>query len=410
MGAPHKLVLFTLEFPFGNGEAFLESEINYLSLRFDEIFILPSYITKDQVRRLPSNVQVIRILADNQEEYRPIKLKKYFFEFVEAYFYSLLFSKRRYNYLRYVKSMMHYFHRDISKLNLLINLIDSKDLTNAIFYDYWLLNSSISLIQLKKIKKIDFIACRAHRFDLYDDQHIEGVVPFKEYKIKNVDRIITISEQGEQYLKTQTRKAFIDKISTHYLGVNRPNKIPKKASGILIVSCSNIIPLKQVDKIAKAIAGLTLEIKWVHFGDGPDRSKVESLIQSFPSNISVELKGSVPNSEIHSFYEANFVDVFISLSASEGLPVSMMEAISYGIPVIAPPVGGVSEIVNNNTGILLEDKYSIQDATNALHSIIVGKILKDRNAIIEFFNYHFWAERNYNGFIDDIIEASNLGK
>ena len=44
------------------------------------------------------------------------------------------------------------------------------------------------------------------------------------------------------------------------------------------------------------------------------------------------------------------VDLFLTVSANEGIPVSIMEAQSFGIPVIATDVGGISEIVNNVNG------------------------------------------------------------
>ena len=45
------------------------------------------------------------------------------------------------------------------------------------------------------------------------------------------------------------------------------------------------------------------------------------------------------------YYKNNIIDIFINLSASEGIPVSIMDAISFGIPCIATNVGGTGEIV-----------------------------------------------------------------
>ena len=47
------------------------------------------------------------------------------------------------------------------------------------------------------------------------------------------------------------------------------------------------------------------------------------------------------------------IDIFINVSSSEGLPVAIMEAISFDIPIIATNVGGTSEIVTPETGILI---------------------------------------------------------
>jgi len=48
----------------------------------------------------------------------------------------------------------------------------------------------------------------------------------------------------------------------------------------------------------------------------------------------------LPHNDVLNYYASNPVDVFINTSSSEGLPVSIMEAMSFGIPVIATNVGG----------------------------------------------------------------------
>ena len=64
-------------------------------------------------------------------------------------------------------------------------------------------------------------------------------------------------------------------------------------------------------------------------------------------DIDLHLFGHLDNNEIFNMYKNNSYDYFITLSESEGLPVSIMEAISCGIPVIATAVGGITEIVIN---------------------------------------------------------------
>jgi glycosyltransferase involved in cell wall biosynthesis len=58
------------------------------------------------------------------------------------------------------------------------------------------------------------------------------------------------------------------------------------------------------------------------------------------------------------FYRKNHVDLFINVSETEGIPVSIMEAMSFGIPCIATNVGGVNEIVNNTNGFLVKKYFN----------------------------------------------------
>ena len=68
--------------------------------------------------------------------------------------------------------------------------------------------------------------------------------------------------------------------------------------------------------------------------------------------------GYVSNTSLMEFYRKNHVDLFINVSETEGIPVSIMEAMSFGIPCIATNVGGVNEIVNNTNGFLVKKYFN----------------------------------------------------
>jgi glycosyltransferase involved in cell wall biosynthesis len=69
------------------------------------------------------------------------------------------------------------------------------------------------------------------------------------------------------------------------------------------------------------------------------------------------------------YYSINTVDLFINVSSSEGVPVSIMEAMSFGIPVIATAVGGTPEIVSEKTGWLIEPGISRQELAAKISAI-----------------------------------------
>jgi glycosyltransferase involved in cell wall biosynthesis len=71
------------------------------------------------------------------------------------------------------------------------------------------------------------------------------------------------------------------------------------------------------------------------------------------------------------FYGENPVDLFMQMSQSEGgSPVSIQEAISCGIPVIATGVGGIPEIVSDKNGLLLSENPSVQEIAEAIFFLI----------------------------------------
>ena len=112
-----------------------------------------------------------------------------------------------------------------------------------------------------------------------------------------------------------------------------------------------------------------------------------------------------PNSEVLEYYKESNPSVFINLSSSEGIPVSIMEAMSFGIPCIATDVGGNSEIVNKKNGVLISKKSPINEVKEAILKIIDSSIENQLSFNTEAYatwenNYN--SETNYNEFIKSI--------
>jgi glycosyltransferase involved in cell wall biosynthesis len=269
------------------------------------------------------------------------------------------------------------------------------------FYDYWLENSTLALAWLRREGVIRRAVARAHRFDLYDECWSTGTVPFRALKVAALDRVFAISEHGRRYLAARAPLA-TGKILLSRLGVSceRPRVAPSvPAEGPLIVSCANLHPFKRVDRIPSLLAELGGPVRWVHFGDGPCRAEVERLARMLPSRVSWRLAGHVDHADVLAFYREHRVDLFVSLSESEGLPVSMMEAIGSGIPVLATSVGGVPEIVTEDTGILVGWSDSAPRIAEAARRLLSGEA-PERGRIRRFFEEHFDAETNFSRFAD----------
>lgn len=118
-------------------------------------------------------------------------------------------------------------------------------------------------------------------------------------------------------------------------------------------------------------------------------------------------KGRVDNSEVQQFYSENKIDCFITTSSTEGLPVSIMEAMSYEIPIVATDVGGIRELIDGN-GVLLSSNPTIEEISDAIETIVVdcekaGKMSERSGDIWDnFFN----AENNAKKFADRITKES----
>ena len=102
------------------------------------------------------------------------------------------------------------------------------------------------------------------------------------------------------------------------------------------------------------------------------------------------------------YYKENHVDVFLNVSETEGVPLSIMEALSFGIPVIATKVGGTGEIVTSGlNGTLLPKDVAPSALSNAIRDMMVQSD-EERNTMCrkarESWEKNCSAEKNYRDF------------
>ncbi len=399
-----KIVLFTLSYPYGKGEAFLENEIKHLSLNFDKIYILPTEKGTKEKRffELQNNVVVLDDLTISNDSIFTILLSNYV-DCTRVFFYQLT-TKHFWSYIRYFKSFLDYLSQDIRKKKVVESVIKRYELGNAIFYDYWFVNTTITLALLRKEGLIKKSFSRTHRFDLYDDIQFEKIVSFREFKVKYLDAVFAISYHGLSYLKSRVNKKYHQKLKLSYLGVDpKVDRIGKNTTNdeLVIVSCARLIDFKRVHVVPDVLNGIKhKKIRWIHFGDGNMRGVLLEKAKELKAHIIFDFRGEVQNSEVHKYYQNNKVDFFMSLSESEGLPVSMMEAQAFGIPIIASIVNGVGEIVNETTGIPLLINLSVDEIKVVINNNFNKKF--DREVIKKHFQKHFNAGSNYRCFVKTI--------
>lgn len=98
----------------------------------------------------------------------------------------------------------------------------------------------------------------------------------------------------------------------------------------------------------------------LHVGGNHEVEKLINYIDSNHLEKIVSYEGWVTGEK--KIYLLNLMDVFILPSYTEGMPISILEAFSYGKPVISTPVGGIPEMVNNDNGFLFQpgDKKSLE--------------------------------------------------
>lgn len=279
---------------------------------------------------------------------------------------------------------------------------------SIIFYTYWCTDFSSALAEILKEKRHFGLISRAHGVDLYEER---GKVFFREETLSNLNRLIVPSKYGLNYLK-QSYPTFTEKYHFAPLGVRiiELEDLPI-LDGFKLVSCSNVDNNKRVIEVFVAMIEFSKKhsdanVHWTHFGNGPLLGSLRTMVANCKiSNLIVDIRGNVSNQEVLDYYQTYRIDAFITFSRSEGgRPVSVQEAMSFGIPVLASANEGLIETVDGSNGKLVSEPLNIERAALLLSDLVHEnrKSSAMRNYTYEFAKKHFDRDIHTMAFIEYI--------
>lgn len=245
-----------------------------------------------------------------------------------------------------------------------------------LLYTYWRGGQTLAATRWAAAHPACRVVTRVHGYDLYAQAFSPPFQPW-EAVYAPLDRVLAVSRHGVDHLRSLGLPA--ERLELARLGVAASRARSRaSADGVWrVVSCSHLIPLKRVDRIARALVQLARQhpdrrLAWTHFGDGPQAASVRAALREAPPNLSTRLAGRVDNETVLAHYAQEPVDLFVLLSRSEGLPVSIQEALAAGVPVLATDVGGVAEAVGRDgeAGLLLPADADDAAVLRALQALL----------------------------------------
>lgn len=403
-----ELVLFTTSYPYAGTEAFLETEIQYLASRFERVTVVPRIAT-GRLREVPSNVTVDASIASAPYTLRR-RISVLMLAFASSGFHReiLRFAIPKRSPVMLWRAAA-FIETAVATRRWVRGHLGSVDQL-PLFYTYWLGPQTYGVGLEKLFRPEIVLVSRAHRGDLYEDVHSPPYLPYRRQTLAAVDKLFVISEHGRNYL-IANHPAFTDRYAISRLGVMDPGTETDRSSDDVfrIVSCSFVVPVKRLELLADGISEFAkvngdVKVEWTHLGDGPAFKQLERHVSdTMPSNVTARLRGYVDNKQVIEYYHTHPVDVFANVSASEGIPVSIMEAQSFGIPVMATNVGGTSETVSDQNGVLLDSNPSPAEISAALKQLGHQEVNRRKRALSrEAFTSRFDANANYAAFADEL--------
>ena len=383
------LYLFTSEYPYGIIENFLEVEIGYLCSQFERVVIVPISGAGKPKRQVPINCQVLTPIRHGKWNalLHGFSIRRFPF-FAKEFFMEQVWKKktRIKSFFIAVVNVNNYLHSPV--FNRILKQVSSDD----VFYSYW---GKVGTDLWPFVEGKAKLVSRFHGdWDLWGS--CEDYAPFRKVVGKVLDAGAFVSDKGKRFFLNHwnLHNAYVFPLGT----INKGYISHPSTDGILrIVSCSAIYQVKRVDLLCRALQLIEDRVvEWTHIGGG--RGNVESeevtqlkkLVMQTRPNIRITLTGAMNNADVLLYYQNNPVDLFVNVSSIEGVPVSIMEAISYNIPVVATDVGATCEVVTEESGILISANPSMQEIKDAILAVASSKFSPK-----EHWNKHFNAEKNY---------------
>jgi len=411
-----KIILITASFPYLPGEQFLETEVKYYQNHKDIDFTIMPISSHNKIRKIDKSIKLDTYLIDNMNQSVLYKLF-----YLSKSMFSKLFYKEIVSNLVFTISSIKSFLGSISAYQYYYEIFDKyfrskRDIDNIIIYTYWNTEATYALQSLKKKYSYKLVS-RIHGGDLYQERKVNCYMPLKHLFTEEIDKVFTITQSANEYL-SKTYGFNNKTLELSRLGVD--DKFIQCNSSLKnhfsIASCSFLVDVKRVDKIIDAIALLSekyplIAFEWKHIGSGPLEDKLRQYAQPKLSNSNVKYTflGHLENQEVYEFYKDNVVDVFVNVSESEGVPVSIMEAMSCHIPIVAPDVGGISDmIVDGKNGNLLREKCEVGELVEALSSIEFFKNKVTREKSYEVYLEKYNAKKNYTEFIQTLKKLGGV--
>ena len=177
---------------------------------------------------------------------------------------------------------------------------------------------------------------------------------------RHFDAVIAVSSELSRHLVAQgIPKSRIHVIPNAWIPPQEPlgREDARKALGlseeVLVIGwVGRLVQIKDCDLFLKALTELNDHRPWhaAILGDGPERTRLENLAKTLELGGRVTFFGAVPDAG--RFMSA--FDLLALTSKSEGTPMSLLEAMGSGIPVVATSVGGVPALLGQaRTGWLV---------------------------------------------------------
>ena len=218
-------------------------------------------------------------------------------------------------------------------------------------------------------------------FDEFQDKNYGFSISLQKkvrsFSIKKSDIVVTPSHHLKNFIQNLGFKNKIEIINNGvFIPEENTNIFTNDQINITIVS--RLVSHKNIEKIIKAISDLNSPLINLNIiGDGPELNQLQKISLESNNKDNIIFHGKLNRDDINHIFLKS--DIYIQASNYEGLPHSLLEAMSYGIPVLCTPVGECKEILGNeDRGYILDLPVSKNNIKSKISEIIGEKNIANK--------------------------------
>jgi len=236
---------------------------------------------------------------------------------------------------------------------------------------------------------------------------------YLDLKLKQCSFCLTISEYNKQFILDRCPGIDPGKVVVSRLGVEVPealglSDLRDRGERFTLLAVGRLHVVKDHAFLVRAcarLASIGVDVECFIAGDGPERNRLQELIQELQLEDTVTLLGHVAREQMDSLYAR--ANVVVLTSRSEGIPLVLMEAMARSKIVVAPAITGIPELVIGGKTGLLYEPGSMQDLVRRL--LFIDSTLKgktggthpgvDQNALrLDWIRHaaHIHVQHNFN--------------
>jgi glycosyltransferase involved in cell wall biosynthesis len=367
-----KIAYITAQAPYGQGETFIIGEMLAIKEAKVDLLIIPRSPTKKVFHKEAKN------LLPNTIWLPLINLKIVYIFLISLFakprLWKILLSvvRNSWNLKILVKNLIV-----IPKGVFIANLLREKSVNHI--HAHWGSTTATMAWIVSKLTGIPW-SFTLHRWDIKESNMLRK-------KIKSAKFSRCISENGKNELLEIIGTDFKNKIKVIHMGVKITINVDKvnndEKKYFKIITPANLLAVKGHKYLIEACSILVKEgmknFECIFYGKGLMRSELKGLIKKKLLNNYIKMLEMIPHEKLMGIYKSKKVDILILPSVNtkngehEGIPVALMEAMAYSIPVISTNTGGIPELLSDKAGVIVEERSSQQLA------VAIKKFIKNKN-------------------------------